>query len=393
MGEPFTRSRQHGRSIHVVPGPRGGSPRPSDGRVWVVDRVLGALAAQRLLDLAGRGQRHVPPDAVHGRAQMRGEQGARVAEQAGRDLRRVPGQRPVLHREHVGGVPAQPPGLQRGQHGLLVHHRAAAHVDQERPGPHPGQRGRVNQPHGVQRTGVQRTGVQRTGVQRTGVQRTGVQRASVADQRQQHQHHVAGREQPGQVQPGRRQLASQCRIQRLLVVVHDPGAEPAQPGRGRLPDLARARDADGGARQPGAVELRPPAGELAAAHVPVGRAELPGEAEDQRDGELRGGHGEQVRQDGQPHAPPGARSGVEVVVTLQRRADHPQPGAAGQEAVVHRVGHAGDQPVRGGGQFGHPRAGPDSLGGRRHPRLAESGQVADHLGMHPVGHHDLRHAS
>ena len=44
------------------------------------------------------------------------------------------GQRPVLHREHVGCVAAEPPGLQRVGYRLLVDDRAAAHVHQECPG-------------------------------------------------------------------------------------------------------------------------------------------------------------------------------------------------------------------------------------------------------------------
>ena len=49
------------------------------------------------------------------------------------DTGRVTGQRPVLHREHVGCVAAQAPGLQCVGYGLLVHDGAPPHVDQEGP--------------------------------------------------------------------------------------------------------------------------------------------------------------------------------------------------------------------------------------------------------------------
>jgi hypothetical protein len=86
----------------------------------VVHGVVGSMAAEGLPDLSRGGERHRPADAGDGRAKVRGEQGSGMAQQPRGDFRRAPGQRPVLHREYVGRVPAEPVLLEGVGNGLLV---------------------------------------------------------------------------------------------------------------------------------------------------------------------------------------------------------------------------------------------------------------------------------
>ena len=337
----------------------------SDSWPRIVDRVVGALAAQRLPDLAGRGQRHLPPDSVNRRAEMRREQRP-GAGQAGRDLRRVPGQRPVLHREDVCGVAAEPPGVQRSA-------TASSSTTEPRPTFTRNAPGRISR--SADRPTMRRV---------PDVKGSNAMTTSLPASR-------SGRL--------RRAACSRCSAaagRRPGVVVDDPGAERRQQRGQRLPDLAHAHDPGGGAAQRRAVEARAPAGEPVLADVPVGLGQPAHYPDDQAGRELGGRRGQQVRQDGQPDPAPGARVGVEVVVALERRADDAQPRAATQERVVDAVGHGHDQAARVGRELGHPVDGPDaavSLVRAWQHRVAEAGQVVGDLRVHPVGDDDLRHAS
>ncbi len=118
-------------------------------------------------------------------------------------------------------------------------------------------------------------------------------------------------------------MARQVRWQGPAVVVDDPGLESPQPGGHRLAHLAHPDESDRGAVQCRPVEERAPAGEVAVAHILVRPGYLPHDPDRQADREFGSGNGQHVGQDREPHAAPGACLGVEVVVALQRRADHP----------------------------------------------------------------------
>ena len=96
--------------------------------------MVGTAAVKDLPDLAGGLQGHQTPDVIDGRAEVRSEQGAGVAQQAVGDGWRVAGQHPVFHRKHVGGVTPQVAAVQRVGDRVLIDNRASPDVDHERAG-------------------------------------------------------------------------------------------------------------------------------------------------------------------------------------------------------------------------------------------------------------------
>ena len=129
------------------------------------------------------------------------------------------------------------------------------------------------------------------------------------------------------------------------IVVLNPARKSLEHSRQRAADCAKSDDADRAARQARSIKDRTPALKFAAPNQAIAGQDVARQAEHQRERQLRGRFGEQIRHDGEPDAEPRAGINIEIVAALQRPGDDLQIRTFAQECFVQRIGHEDHQRV------------------------------------------------
>ena len=118
--------------------------------------------------------------------------------------------------------------------------------------------------------------------------------------------------------------------------LHAEGRQPDGNGPAHGPHADDARRTAG---HPCSIQLRTPAAEFAAAHMNVAFQHTACDAQQQRNRQLGGRHGQQIRHQREPHAAAGTGVDIKIIRPLQRGGDNPQPRTFGKKRFIHRIRH------------------------------------------------------